>query len=938
MDYRKTVLLPQTDFPMRARLPEREPEFQARWEAMRLYERLREARRGRPKFVLHDGPPYASGSAHIGTAMNKVLKDVIVRSHTMNGEDAPYVPGWDTHGLPIERRVIEEARLDWHEAGPLAVRERCREFALRHIDIMTRQFKRLGVLGDWDRAYRTLDGSFEAAQVRVFGEMAKRGIIYKGLKPVYWCPECETALAEAEIEYQERESPSIWVAFDVVDGRGVLPEGSRLAIWTTTPWTIPGNLAIAVHPDVEYWLVETAAGPLVVARDRAVAALRATGLLGDGAEGAEGAAAPRPSRSFLGKDLEGVTYRHPLYGRVSPVVLAEHVTTEDGTGLVHTAPGHGHEDFEVGRRYGLDIVVPVDARGRMTETAGPFAGLHVNEANGRIRDALREAGALLAAGTIRHQYAHCWRCHTPVLYRATEQWFADIDRIREAAMAAAGEVEWIPHWGVSRMREMIAGRGDWCLSRQRVWGVPIPVFYCRACGEALLNDESIEAVARLFEREGSDGWWRHEPAEILPAGTRCGNCGASDFRKETDIFDVWFDSGCTHAAVLERRPELKWPADLYLEGHNDQFRGWYQSSLLTAVATRGRAPYRQVLSHGFVVDAEGRHMHKSWGNVVDPIDVVNRFGADVFRLWVVSTDYTADVRIGDALLEQVAEAYRKIRNTLRFLLGNLSGFDPARDLVDPAALPTFDRWALDRAAAVQEEVRAAYLRYEFRAVYNLIHTFCVNDLSSFYLNARKDVLYTAAPESPERRAARSALWWLARALVAWIAPVLPHTAEEVWDHLPKAPGEPESVHLTQWPALPSRDAATAARVEALLNVRDEILRKLEEARASGAIREAAEARVELRVPDAEERLLREWGEDAVAEALVVAEVRLGSAPEAAVEVASSGYAKCERCWRYVEDVGRHAGHPELCGRCVDVLAAMRAAAAPPTPPRGGRER
>ncbi|MBE3589506.1 MAG: isoleucine--tRNA ligase [Firmicutes bacterium] len=936
MDYRKTVLLPQTDFPMRARLPEREPEFQARWEAMRLYERLREARRGRPKFVLHDGPPYASGTAHIGTAMNKVLKDVIVRSHTMNGEDAPYVPGWDTHGLPIERRVVEESRLDWHAAGALAVREKCRDYALRHIDIMTRQFQRLGVLGDWDGAYRTLDGAFEAAEVRVFGEMAKRGIIYKGLKPVYWCPECETALAEAEIEYRERESPSIWAAFEVVDGRGRLPQGTRLAVWTTTPWTIPGNLAIAVHPDVEYWLLETAAGLLVLAKERAEAALRATGLLAGGhGAAAEGAgaeetpapgAALQPVRSFLGRELEGVTYRHPLYGRVSPVVLGEHVTTDDGTGLVHTAPGHGHEDFEVGRRYGLEILVPVDARGRMTEAAGPFAGLAVHEANGRIREALREAGALLAAGTIRHQYAHCWRCHTPVLYRATEQWFADIDRIREAAMAAAGEVDWIPHWGASRMREMVAGRGDWCLSRQRVWGVPIPVFYCRACGEALIDDASIEAVAALFEREGSDAWWRREAAEILPPGTRCRRCGAAEFRKETDIFDVWFDSGCTHAAVLAVRPELTWPADLYLEGHNDQFRGWYQSSLLTAVATRGRAPYKQVLSHGFVVDAEGRHMHKSWGNVVDPIDVVHRFGADVFRMWVVSTDYTADVRIGDALLEQVAEAYRKVRNTLRFLLGNLSGFDPQRDLIEADELPTFDRWAVHRAAELQEAVREAYLRYEFRTVYNLIHTFCVNDLSSFYLNARKDALYTLAPEAPERRAARAALWWLARALVAWIAPILPHTAEEVWDHLPKAPGEPESVHLTEWPSLPPRAERAAARVEALLKVRDEVLRKLEEARAAGVVRETAEARVELRVPEADARLLQEWGEAALAEALVVAEVRVEADPGGGVAVAvtPTGYPKCERCWRYVEDVGRSEAHPGLCGRCVDVLAAMRA--------------
>ncbi|PZN12508.1 MAG: isoleucine--tRNA ligase, partial [Bacillota bacterium] len=593
MDYRETLNLPQTDFPMRANLPKREPEIQRRWEEMKLYERLRQARQGRPRFVLHDGPPYANGDIHVGTALNKILKDVVVRYASMAGYDAPYIPGWDTHGLPIERRALEVLGVDRRSIEPVKLRDHCRDYALEQMDRQRRQFRRLGVMGDWEHPYLTLSPEYEAKQVEVFGEMARRGYIYRSLYSVYWCPVDETALAEAEIEYREKTSPSIYVAFDVTDGRGRLPAGARLVIWTTTPWTIPANLAIAVHPDARYVAVETERGLLVLAEPLVERVLSALGLSERGRAG-----------SWLGRELEGVLYRHPLFDRTSPVVTADHVSMEEGTGLVHTAPGHGQEDFEVGRRYGLPVLSPIDDGGRFTEEAGPFAGEFYADANPKIVRALDEAGALLAEGTIRHQYAHCWRCRQPVIYRATTQWFASVEGFRERALAAIDEVRWIPAWGRERIRNMVADRGDWCISRQRAWGVPIPVFYCEACQEPVITDESIRAVADLFRREGSNAWFLREAKEILPEGFTCPHCGArGGFRKETDIMDVWFDSGSSHAAVLETRDELTWPADLYLEG-SDQHRGWFQSSLLTAVATRGRAPYRAVLTHGFVV--EGR--------------------------------------------------------------------------------------------------------------------------------------------------------------------------------------------------------------------------------------------------------------------------------------------------------------------------------------------
>ncbi len=938
-DYGKTLNLPATAFPMRANLPQREPEIQARWEREDIYGQLRRARAGRPKFILHDGPPYANGHIHIGTAMNKILKDFVVRFASMRGYDAPFVPGWDTHGLPIEVKAIQELGIDRRRVSAAELRERCAAFARRYIDVMTAQFQRLGVMGDWRHPYVTLDPAYEARQILVFGEMAKRGYIYKGLKPVYWCATCETALAEAEIEYRAKRSPSIYVAFEVVDGRGRLPDGARVVIWTTTPWTLPGNAAVALHPAGVYRVMRTERGLLLLAEALAQRALAAMGLTGSPAAGVP---------EFTGADLEGVLCQHPFLDRRVPIVTGEHVTMEEGTGCVHTAPGHGPEDFEVGRRFGLPVLVPVDGRGILTTEAGPFAGLSCDEANEAIPGALERSGHLLKGGSVEHQYAHCWRCKNPVLWRATEQWFASVDGFREQALAAIREVRWIPAWGEVRIANMVAGRADWCISRQRAWGVPIPAFYCEGCGSHLIDDTTIAAVADLFRREGSNAWFLREAAEILPPGTSCPRCGGTSFRKETDTMDVWFDSGSSHAAVLAERPDLSWPADLYLEG-SDQHRGWFQSSLLTAVATRGRAPYRAVLTHGFVVDGEGRKMSKSLGNVVEPEQVIREYGADILRLWVASADYTGDVRVSPDILKQLAEVYRKIRNTLRYLLGNLYDFDPRRDTAfspdDPVALarvPAIDRWALHRAEEVRDEVTRAYESYEYHVAYRAVHDFCVTDLSAFYLDVLKDRLYTAGPTSFERRSAQTVLYELARLLLALVAPLMPHTADEAWAHLPKRHGDPVSIHLALWPEPREgyRDERLAARWRQFFAVRDEVARALEQVRQEKLIRDNQEAAVVLRIADrALAEVLAAFGTDLAALLRVSqAEMAVGPAPEAgeetgawsrlypagnvrglAVEVLPARGEKCPRCWTYSETVGREADYPEVCSRCARTL-------------------
>lgn len=928
MGYSETLNLPRTDFAMKANLPSREPEIQKKWAEKRVYEAILERRSGRPKFVLHDGPPYANGDIHIGTALNKVLKDMVVRFASMRGFQAPYVPGWDTHGLPIELQAIKALNIDRKRVDAVQLRRHCREFALKYKEIQKAQFQRLGVLGDWENPYLTLSPRYEAQQVRVFGEMVRRGFIYRGLKPVYWCWECETALADAEVEYQDKESPSIYVGFRVKDGKGKLQPGVDIVIWTTTPWTLPGNQAVALRPDSVYVVADTDRGKVLVAKELLERALSDMGL------GLRGIVA-----EHRGGDLEWVVCEHPFLSRDSIVITGEHVSLDQGTGCVHTAPGHGEEDFVAGLPYGLKPLTPVDERGVFTEDAGPFKGQLFQDANQKIIETLEDSGRLYAAGKIVHQYPHCWRCKQPVLYRATEQWFASVDGFREEALRAIDSVRWIPPWGKDRIRSMVAERRDWCISRQRVWGVPIPVFYCSSCGEPVMSKDAIARVAEVFEERGSDSWYLLSPEEFLGDGWRCSKCGGAEFRKETDIMDVWFDSGTSHAGVLETRPDLTWPADMYLEG-SDQHRGWFQSSLLTAVATKARAPYKAVLTHGFVVDGEGRKMSKSLGNVIFPQEVIKKYGADILRLWVASADYRADIRISESILKQLAEVYRKIRNTFRFLLGNLYDFDPRRDRVEYGDLPEIDRWALARLQRVIQRVTRGFQEHEYHVVYHVVHNFCLNDLSAFYLDVLKDSLYCLAPSDRRRRAAQTVLYEIVSVLARLVAPVLCHTADEVWSHL-DPPEETWSVALSDWPEVNEAyiDEGLEKRWEALLEVRSEVLRALEEAREAKLIGSSLDALVRIKCrDDGVEELLKRYSED-LPTIFIVSQVDLverdrgfgheGTEREGTnsvvVEVLPARGKKCARCWRYDEAVGLRPDRADVCKRCADTLDILSSA-------------
>ncbi|MCX7842786.1 MAG: isoleucine--tRNA ligase, partial [Clostridia bacterium] len=765
MDYSKTLNLPQTEFPMRANLPQREPEILKKWEEMDIYHKQLKKCQGRPKYILHDGPPYANGGIHLGTTLNKVLKDIVVKYYSMTGFEAPFVPGWDTHGLPIEQRAIKELGLKRHEVGAVKFRQACKGFAMKYLDIQRQSFKRLGVRGDWDNPYITLAPDFEAKQVEVFGEMAKKGYIYKGLRPVYWCPDCETALAEAEIEYAEDKTLSIYVKFPVRDDKGLLKaklgtlDKVYFVIWTTTTWTLPGNLAICLNADFDYAVVKAGDEHYVMAEKLAESVMKTAGI-----EDWEIAAV------FSGSELEGILCSHPFLDRDSVIILGDHVTLEAGTGCVHTAPGHGAEDFHVGQKYKLPVIVPVDDKGYLTKEAGKFSGLYYEKSNAAIIEELKAGNCLLASERIIHQYPHCWRCKEPIIFRATEQWFASIEGFRKEALDAIKSVQWVPGWGEERITSMVRDRGDWCISRQRTWGVPIPIFFCKECGKEIINDDTINAVKNLFMERGADAWFEMEAEEILPESIEC-DCGSRRFKKETDIMDVWFDSGSTHAAVLETRDDLRWPADMYLEG-SDQHRGWFQSSLLTSVATRGKAPFKTVLTHGYVVDGEGRKMSKSLGNGIDPEDVIKEYGADILRLWVASSDYTTDIRISKDILKQLSEVYRKIRNTARYILGNIYDFNPDRDSVEYEKLGELDRWALMKLAGLIRKVNEAYSTYEFHLMFHAIHNFCVVDMSNLYLDIIKDRLYTSKADSPERRAAQSVMYEILEALVKMLAPVL----------------------------------------------------------------------------------------------------------------------------------------------------------------------
>ena len=924
MDYSKTLNLPQTEFPMRGNLPEREPEILSEWYARKTYEQIQIKNRDCESFILHDGPPYANGKIHMGTALNKTLKDIVVKYKSLRGFRAPYVPGWDTHGMPIEHAAIKILGLNRHELNPLDLRAQCREYALGCVDDQRSDFKRLGVLGDWDNPYITLLPGYERSQIEVFGEMAYKGYIYKGLKTVYWCATCETALAEAEIEYAERKSHALYVKFLLQDDSDRLPAAIDkralfAVIWTTTPWTLPANTGIAVNSEFDYNFVQVGAEVYLIAAEL-LATVAIDAKLGE----------YKVIGTIKGSELEGMKFKHPFLERIVPVICGEHVTLEAGTGCVHTAPGHGQEDFEVGKKYNLPVINPVDHAGCFTKDGGEYAGLKTDDANVPIIKTLAAVNRLLAKGSIRHSCAHCWRCKSPIIYRATEQWFASVEGFRQLALAEIDGVNWIPAWGKDRMTNMVTDRQDWCISRQRIWGVPIPIFYCNDCGEHIVNRATIAIVAELFGKETGDAWWKYSAEEILPAGFSCPHCqSTSGFRKETDIMDVWFDSGSSHVAVLEQRPELNRPADLYLEG-SDQHRGWFQSSLLTGVAARGNAPYRTVLTHGMVVDGEGKKMSKSIGNTVSPQDVIAKFGADILRLWVSSADYTNDIRLSDKILKQLTESYRKIRNTFRYLLSNLYDFDPLKDTVSYDQLTELDRWALSELEQVKNEVSTAYDDYEFHNLYHTIHNFCAVEMSGIYLDIIKDRLYTEKPDCRKRRAAQTVMSEVLNTLVVIFAPVLSFTAEEVWRFLPELNDRPESVLLANWPAAKPEqlDLELMKKWRKLLEIRSVVTKALEEARREKIIGHSLDAAVVL-YADSEEYGILEPLTEFLHEFVITSNVRLHrgipvgvkllEGVQVGVSVEAAAGTKCERCWIYSETVGLSSEHPTLCSRCANVV-------------------
>ncbi len=923
-DYKNSLNMPKTDFPMRGNLPKREPDMLHKWETERLYDLMMQKNAGKPSFMFHDGPPYANGTIHIGTALNKTLKDFIFKQKNMTGYYAPYVPGWDTHGLPIELKALKEIGVENGAIPPVELRKACKDFALTHVENQKKQFKRLGSIADYDHPYLTLRPEYEARQVEVFGKMAKDGYMYKGLKPVYWCPDCNTALAEAEIEYENDPCNSIYVKFKVTDDKGLFKEmGLNLdnvyfVIWTTTTWTIPGNLAICLGPDYNYTLVKVGEEYYVMADELVKTVMETAGIKEYSTDGI-----------FTGAQLEGMKTKHPLYDRLSPIIVGDHVTLESGTGCVHTAPGYGVEDYEVCKNYDdIGIIVCVDSKGRQTAEAGEFEGLDTTEANKKIAEKLVETGAMLAMQSIVHQYPHCWRCHSPIIYRATEQWFCSVNGFKEDAVKAIENVKWIPDWGEDRIKGMVRDRSDWCISRQRTWGVPIPVVYCKDCKKPIITDATIKSIADVFRKEGSDAWWLKEVSELIPSDTKC-ECGCTEFTKEYDIMDVWFDSGVSHTAVLDNYDELTWPADLYLEGA-DQYRGWFQSSLLTSVVYKGTAPYKSVCTHGWVVDGEGKAMHKSLGNGIAPEEIIDQYGADILRLWVASSDYHSDIRISKDILSQLSDAYRKIRNTAKYILGNFSDgetvFNPDTDSVSDDKLEELDKWILMRLDALTDKVNAGYEAYDFHIVFHAIHNFCIVDLSSFYLDIIKDRLYCEKVTAPTRRAAQTTMYRILDALVRMVAPILSFTGEEIWQNMPhKASDDARSVFLNQF--LPktgiSLDEKFTAKWEEIYTLREAVNKKLEEKRNEKVIGKSLEAKVIIIVKDAEtaERFnsYAELKDVFIVSAVEIqnGEVSAESGYEIAIEKASGN--KCERCWCYSEEVGKITLHPTLCKRCAEVM-------------------
>ena len=919
-NYNDTIHKMQTPFEMRAGLPKKEPKMLEDWEQNHVYEQMIKNNEGKPQYILHDGPPYANGNIHMGTALNKIIKDIIIRYKNMSGFQAPYVPGYDTHGLPIELKALSSLGDKKAGVSKLELRQICKEFATEHIGVMNEQFKRLGVQGDFENPYLTLRPEFEARQVEIFGEMAKKGYIYKGMKAVYWCPEDRTALAEAEIEYAEDECDSIYVRFKLTDDpNGVLAkhniplDKAWIVIWTTTTWTLPANVATCLNPNLEYAFVKIGDAYHIMARELVESTMK-------GCHIDEYEVLPETG---LGSELELMQYQHPFLDRKGLVILGDHVTLEGGTGCVHTAPGHGVEDFEVCVNHypQVPVVVPVDDAGRLTAEAGEkFAGLKVWDANKVILEHIKESGHLMGVQHITHQYPHCWRCHHPLIFRATEQWFCSIDAFKEDVYKAIDSVHWQPAWGHDRMAGMVRDRSDWCISRQRVWGVPIPVFYCKKCGKYHITDASIKAVSDLFRKEGSDAWYKYDANDILPKTEVC-ECGASDWEKDPDIMDVWFDSGSTWSAVCRERPELRWPVDMYMEGA-DQFRGWFQSSLLTSVATQGVAPYREVLCHGWVVDAQGKQMHKSAGNGMEPSEIIRDYGADIIRLWVASSDYTVDVRAGKEIFRQLSEAYRKMRNTARFMLGNISDFDPAKDMVDDDQLFEIDRWALEACNKLTATMRDAYEHYDFSRAYHALYNFCVIDMSNFYMDVIKDRLYCA--DDHARRCAQTALYRILVDFTKLLAPILCFTSQEIWSYIPKLDGMKDYVVFEQMPeAKAAADEAFEAKWDRIMAIRDDVKKVLEQARADKVIGSALEAGLTLYCSKEVYDFLNAIPMDELADLFIVSHVDLvegeggvkGLVEGLGVSAAHAAGNKCLRCWKYETTVGEDG----LCPRCAKVL-------------------
>ena len=927
-DYTNTLNLPKTDFPMRANLPQREPDMLRYWEEQDLYHELLKNAAGKKPFVLHDGPPFSNGNLHMGHALNKTLKDFINKSKIMEGYKVPFVPGWDNHGMPIESAIIKQNKLDRKKMSIPEFRNACRDFAQNFVCRQRDQFKRLGILADWDDPYLTMKPSFEAREVKVFGEMFRKGYIYKGLKPVYWCPHDETALAEAEIEYQTDRCTSIYVRFKIKDDKGRLASLCDLGktyfvIWTTTPWTLPGNLAIALNPAEDYLVTRASDGNFYIT----AAALADKTLAAGGLEKEEVVSTLR------GSEFEYMTASHPFLDRESLVVNADYVTMESGTGCVHIAPGFGADDYIVGRNYNMKIVVPVDDRGYQTADAGKFAGMYYEESNKAILDDMKESGALLAAEEIEHEYPHCWRCKHPIIFRATPQWFCSVDAFKDDAVKACENVEWIPAWGGERITQMIRDRADWCISRQRHWGLPIPVFYCEDCGKPVCNEETIESVSALFAEKGSNCWYELDAADLLPKDFTCPHCGKKHFSKETDTLDGWFDSGSSHFSVLEGKENETWPADLYLEGA-DQYRGWFQSSLLTAVAAKGEgAPFRTVLTHGWTVDGEGKAMHKSLGNTVSPDEIVKKYGAELVRLWVASSDYRVDVRVSDAIFKQLSETYRKIRNTARILLANLGDFDPETGLLPAEELCEIDKWALTRVNELAQVARESYDKYEFHVLYHAVNNFCTTDLSKLYIDITKDRVYTEAADGKLRRAAQSTMWYILSALTRIIAPMISFTAEEIWQAMPHlASDNKKSVFMNPLPEV--RPEWSFPELEAhwdrLFALRDDVMKALELARAEKLIGKSLDADLTIYATDAEVcGLLDSFGEEALKTVFIVSDVNVKNeaAPTGAFTETQSGIGvlvvasqaeRCDRCWLHDKNaVSDGDGH--LCPRCAAIV-------------------